>query len=233
MPALDLFAWGFVILWAILLWGGFFRSRRRGQATISRPWRVLSSLVLVLLAGYGTFLAVHPPHNRYAGLIALGMLIGFIGDLFMARLLPAPNRELMGMLAFSLGHTAYIAAILTYAPIHWAGPLLWLALAVLLGYWFILRGHKISAMRITALGYALFLALSAGSASGLAWHLPIFGGLALGTALFFISDLLIALELFTPHRLTLHNNLVWLLYGSGQLLIVLSIWSTFQIHLTL
>lgn len=160
MPALDLMAWGLVVLWTLALWGGFLWSRWRHLPTTPRPLQMLSSLILVLLGWYGTLLALHPPMNRYAGLIALGMTAGFIGHLFMARLLRAPHRELMGMLAFGMGHVAYIAAIVSYAPVGWLGIILWMGVAAALVYWLILRGHRLSALRLAGLLYALFLAIT-------------------------------------------------------------------------
>lgn len=228
MPPLDLIAWMLVALWAVLLLGGYLLGRRAVPPGIPRWARISSSLVLVMLAWYGVLLASAPAPSRYAGLIALGMTSGFVGDLFMARLLPAPHRVLMGMLTFGVGHVAYIAAMVGYAPLGWIALLLWLALGIALVYRLFFRGAARSRLRWAVLPYALLLASTAGVASGLAWQQPLFIGLALGAVLFLVSDLLIALDLFSPLRLPAMNDAIWLLYGPGQLLIVISIWSTFQ-----
>jgi hypothetical protein len=226
MPSLDLFGWILLLLWALLLFGGFALGQDPARAERIPRWaRLASSLALVILAWYGFFLADTASAERYALLIAVGMTLGFAGDLFMARVLPAPNRVLAGMGAFGLGHIAYIAAITGYAPVGWAALVVWLLLGAALYYIVVLRGGQPSTLSMAALPYALLLAATAGVATGLAFQQPIFTGLAIGAALFLLSDLLIAAELFTGRRLPSHNDIVWLTYGPGQMLIVVSVWN--------
>jgi hypothetical protein len=225
MPSLDLFGWILLLLWALLLFGGFALGQDPARAERIPRWaRLASSLAPVILAWYGFFLADTAPAERYALLIAVGMTLGFAGDLFMARVLPAPNRVLAGMGAFGLGHIAYIAAITGYAPVGWAALVVWLLLGAALYYIVVLRGGQPSTLSMAALPYALLLAATAGVATGLAFQQPILTGLAIGAALFLLSDLLIAAELFTGRRLPSHTDIVWLTYGPGQMLIVVSVW---------
>jgi hypothetical protein len=226
MPSLDLFAWMLLLLWALLLFGGFALGRDPARAERIPRWaRIGSSLVLVILAWYGYLLAHTASAGRYALLIVIGMTFGLIGDLFMARVVPAPNRVLAGMGAFGLGHIAYIAAITGYAPVGWVALFVWLILGGVLYYAVVLRDGQRSTLSLATFPYALLLAATAGVATGLALQQPLFIGLAVGAALFLISDLLIAAEIFNGARLPLHNDIVWLTYGPGQMLIVVSIWN--------
>jgi predicted cobalt transporter CbtA len=78
-------------------------------------------------------------------------------------------------------------------------------------------------VHIIALGYALVLASTAGLAAGLALQNGLFWGLALGAALFLLSDMILAGELFSGLRFPLLGDVVWLTYGPGQMLIVYSV----------
>jgi hypothetical protein len=229
MPPLDLIAWILIVGWAFLLLGSFWLGSNPARAAwMERSARLGSSLVLVILAWYGYILADGLSSVRYAGFIAAGMTLGFIGDLFMAKVLPAPNRVLGGMGAFGISHILYIVAVITYAPIGWIGWIVWLGIGALLAYFVVLRGEQVTVLHRAALIYALLLASTAGVATGLSFQQPLFTGLAVGAALFLVSDLLIAVDLFKPGRFPFLNKLVWLTYGPGQALIVTSIWSTFQ-----
>lgn len=222
MPPLDLIAWLLVGAWIILLVIGLLRMH-----TSSWP-RLASSLVLVLLVWYGYILADDVAAVRYAGFIAAGMSVGLVGDFYMARVLPAPSRELAGMIAFGLGHIFYITAVVSYAPVGWIAWIAWLLFGGLLGYSVVMHGAQPLVIRRSALGYTLLLSSVAGVATGLAIQQPVFSGLAVGAALFLLSDLLIALDLFARRTFPATNRLIWLTYGSAQALIVISIWSTFQ-----
>jgi hypothetical protein len=226
MLSFDLFAWMLLLLWALLLFGGFALGHDPARAERIPRWaRLGSSLVLVMLAWYGYLLVDTQSAERYALLIGVGISLGFAGDLFMARVLPAPNRVLAGMGAFGLGHIAYIAAITGYAPVGWAALSFWLILGAVLYYGVVLRGGQRSTQSLAAFPYALLLAATAGVATGLAIQQPLFTGLVTGAALFLLSDLLIAAEIFNSARLPRHNDIVWLTYGPGQMLIVVSTWN--------
>jgi hypothetical protein len=228
MPPLDLIAWILIVGWALLLGSSIWLGRNSAVDTGRSRWaRLGSSLVLVGVGWYGYIFADAVSSVRYAGFIAAGMTLGFIGDLFMARVLPAPNRVLGGMAAFGIGHILYIVAIITYAPIGWMAWILWLGIGALLVYFIILRGEQVTILHRAALVYALLLASTAGVATGLALQHEIFTGLAIGAALFLLSDLFIAADLFKPGRFPFLNQLIWLTYGPGQALIVTSIWNTF------
>ncbi len=117
-------AWlvGLLILWAILLFGSFIFGKPDEKHTQRMPLlpRLLSSLVLVI-AGWSWYLFSRDTVvSTFSLLIAVGMSLGFIGDLFMARAI-VPG----GIGAFGLGHVAYIAALLNFGDQHGlsaAGP---------------------------------------------------------------------------------------------------------------
>ena len=137
----------------------------------------------------------------------------------------------MGHGAFGLGHVAYIAAILGYGSAHGldaAGPrfgawLAWLLIGAVAWYFVVFRGQKPTALHWAALPYSLLLASTAGFATGLALQDPAFVPLAIGAVLFLISDLILAAQLFAGRRFRLIDDVVWLTYGPGQMLIVYSV----------
>jgi len=241
MPALDLIALLLILLWAAFLFGGWLwgkdprRYQRRHQRRHQRRYRrmpvwtrMASSAVLVLLGWYGFLLAPVGEVATYARLIAVGMTFGFVGDLFMAGLLPAPNRVLGGIGAFGIGHIAYISGIMGHRPVLWWVVALGLLAATGLFYEIFLRNKKRSPLLWAALVYSLLLASTALLGVSLALQLPLFVVLAVGGLLFFASDLILALELFNQTRFPWLGDWVWLTYGPGQALIVLSIWSAMQ-----
>jgi hypothetical protein len=78
-------------------------------------------------------------------------------------------------------------------------------------------------LHYAALPYALLLSSTAGFATGLALNSGLFIPLALGCALFLLSDLIIAARLFNGVYFRLIDDVVWLTYGPAQMLIVYSV----------
>jgi hypothetical protein len=222
------------MLWALFLFGGFILGPTRDNRRISRPARLASSFVL-MLAGWSWWLAIAGSDRRfYAGMIAAGITLGFVGDLFLADVITQRrSRAIMGGIgAFALGHVFYITGILFLArrfhltaPAPMWGSLVafWLFAAV--GwYGVVMRGQeKRSPLHWAALPYALLLATTAGLALGLALQSALFFPLALGAFLFLFSDLILAGALFGGLHWPLHHDIVWLTYGPGQMLIVYGI----------
>ena len=168
--------------------------------------------------------------EQFAVLIAIGMSLGAIGDFFNAGLLssvPLPDPVLGGIMAFGLGHIAYIAACLTAAArarlanrhVLLAAIAVWQLIGLVGWYFVAFQGTEARALIWPALPYSLLLAGTAGFASGLAAQDRRFAGLARRPALFLTSDLILAFELFRgpfAHQ----TECVWLTYGPGQMLIV-------------
>ena len=227
---------GLLLLWAVLLFGGFIFGSA-GEASRRMPtWtRMASSATLVVAAFSWYAFSRGTPAGGYAMLIAIGMTFGFLGDLALAGLLPGGRNVIGGIAAFGIGHIFYIAAFLRYS--NQAGlddPRRWIALAVwlligLVGWFFIVyrgaaaTGEGVTVIHWIALPYALLLATTAGLATGLALADGRFIPLAVGAALFLISDLILAGDMFSGLSFPLIGDVIWLTYGPAQMLIVYSV----------
>jgi hypothetical protein len=227
--------WLFILLllWAAFLFGGFIFGTPDAERTRRMPtWtRIASSLTLVAAAWSGYWTTRDITTHPVVLLTAIGMTLGCLGDLFMANLLPAPQPVLGGIGAFGLGHVAYIAAILRLSDhigLNAAGPrrggwAVWLLIGLAGWYFAVYRGQRPTMLHWAALPYALLLASTAGFTTGLAVQAPTFVPLALGGALFLLSDLILAARLFNGVHFYLIGDVVWLTYGPAQALIVYSL----------
>ncbi len=214
---------GLLAAWAALLFGGFIFGRENADHTHRTPtWaRMASSLALALAAWSCWGFTRESAVATLALFVAVGMTLGFVGDLFMARLLPVKDYVLGGIGAFGLGHVAYIVGIVNYTPReNWAALAVWLVIAAIAWYIVVYRGGQHTALHYAALPYSLLLASTAGFATGLALQGSRFTALAIGAALFLLSDLLLAAQLFNNLHFRLIGDVVWLLYGPAQMLIV-------------
>lgn len=209
-------------LWAVFLFGGFIFGRPHDDGKHRMPtWtRMASSFMLVVAAWSWLYLT----SNAVSLLVALGMTLGFIGDLFMARMIPMKNHVLGGIASFGLGHILYIAAFLTLGHLLNIAILIVCWLIGLAGWYFaVFRGQKATPLHYAALPYALLLSSTAGFATTLAIAFPaLFVTLAVGAALFLLSDLILAAQLFNGLHFPLISDVVWLTYGPAQMLIVYS-----------
>lgn len=156
-------------------------------------------------------------------IMALGLLLGAMGDLLLSR--PGHGAFLAGMAAFGLGHLAYAGGLfhrsaeLGFAPIS-GEQILAIALLVLL----LLSTERWLAPRVGRLLWPLRLYAGLIATLALAAILlpPAAGSAALrgGAALFLISDLLLALRLFVLHAppaRALVGATLWPAYLLGQL----------------
>jgi YhhN family len=220
-------------LWAALLFGGFAFGKLNAERTRRMPtWtRIASSLTLVV-AGWSWYAFTHGTAvGVYSLLVAIGMTLGCLGDIFLAELLPLKQTVLGGIAAFGLGHVAYIAAILSFANAHgldapgprWSAEAVWLLIGLVAWYLVVYRGGKVGTLHYAALPYALLLASTAGFATGLALQASAFVPLAIGAVLFLASDLILAAELFNDRTFPLIGDIIWLTYGPAQALIVYSV----------
>jgi len=189
--------------------------------------RLTSSFLLVLAAAY-TITRVNKDRRMIAILIALGMFFGFLGDCAMAGLLTFfPSPVIGGMLFFSIGHIAYItAAELTRRHFKlpakgewWTAIITYQIIGILFWVFFVHRSEYFVPLHLPTLAYGVLLAGTAGFAHGLMFLNRRFVMIAIGSALFFVSDSIIAFDMF-------HWGaegplpLVWPTYGPGQMLIV-------------
>jgi hypothetical protein len=226
---------GLLILWALFLFGGFLFGKLNADQThrIPRWARMASSFTLVVAAwSWFAFADVFP--KSYSLLLAIGMTLGFIGDLFMAKLIPVKDYVLGGIGSFGLGHIAYIIAFISFwnerefyywnPSVRWNIVIVWWLIALVGWYIVVFRGQKHSFLHYAALPYALLLATTAGLATGLAIiREPVFIPLAIGTALFLLSDFTLAAQLFNGLHFKMIGDVVWLTYGPAQMLIVYSV----------
>jgi hypothetical protein len=221
-------------LWAALLFGGFIFGKLDSLRIRRMPaWtRMASSLTLVVAAWSWYAFTRESGVSVLALPTAIGMTLGFIGDLFMAQLLPVGSHYVLGGIgAFSLGHMAYITGMVQFGDAYglntsgprWGALLTWLLVGTACWYGVVFRGGERSALHIAALPYTLLLCGAAGLATGLALQQPAFVGLAAGTALFVLSDLILAARLFNKLHFYLIDDVVWLTYGPAQMLIVYSL----------
>jgi len=225
-----------LVAWAVLLMGGFLFGRLNQEKTQRMPvWtRLLSSFILVIAAWLWFASVRHGMMRNYAAGIAFGMSLGFLGDIFMSGILNTPRWLLWGMSAFGLGHLFYISAFWGVYSKFGSG-LGTTELAVVAGWllagiagWYavVLRGsEQVRMLRFAALPYALLLAIAAAAATLLTLQAPVFVFAAIGATLFLLSDLILSLRLFRKMQFFLINDVVWLLYGPAQALIVYSIWN--------
>jgi len=217
-------------IWAALLFGGFAVGPTNAEGTRRIPlWGRLGSSATLVLAAW-VWWAFSPAQVATASLwLALGMTLGFIGDVFMAHILPVRQPVIGGMAAFGLGHVAYSTALLSLGSlpvfaggggVRWAAWLAWLAFGAAGWYLVVWRRSERGLLQRAALPYALLLASTTGLATGLAMLAPALWPLGLGAALFLLSDLVLATQLFNGARWRLIGDVVWLTYGPGQMLIV-------------
>src|SRR5688572_16618395 len=105
LPLSSLETWLFLlllILWALFLFGGFAfgRANREEMNRIPRCARMASSFCLVLGAWLWFAISQGTLLDNPAAWLAVGMSFGFLGDLFMAELIPVEPHVLYGMAAF-------------------------------------------------------------------------------------------------------------------------------------
>jgi hypothetical protein len=221
---------GLLAFWAIFLFGGFIFGKENTTRTHRIPTlaRMASSLTLVV-AGWSWLIFVNQSFfTQLALFIAIGMSLGFVGDLFLANLISVGNPILGGIGAFGLGHIAYIIGLVSYGNlaglddpgIRWSALAVCLLIGAIAWYLVVYRGKQHTTLHLAALPYSLLLSTTVGISTSLAVQMAEFIPLALGAGLFLVSDLILAAQLFNHTHFRLIGDVVWLTYGPGQMLIV-------------
>ncbi len=229
MTLFILAIWGWAA-GAALLFGGFLvlgQTHDEGTRRVPTWARMALSLTLVALGWLGYAEA----HGVPALLLALGMTLGSVGDFILAGIIPLRPSLIGGIIAFGLGHAAYITGLFLCGNEHhwaasaprWGAIIVWLAFAALAWFVVVQRGAHLTPLRLAALPYALLLATTAGAALGLALQAPPLIPAAIGGALFVVSDFLLAAQQFRQARFPLISDVVWLTYAPAQLLILTAI----------
>lgn len=246
MPGFNLLPnpWGtiaYALLTAagFLLVGGFVRgtyeSTRLGRMAKHHelPQTVLLILLAVVLWRGG---ASGTPLDSAGALIAAGVLLGFVGDLFMAGALVKQD-VLRGMAAFAIGHVLYIMAFRRYAlvlglaqlaPFVTCVLLMWIVTAVIWA-WRVRGSEAPARLESAALVYGLLLASMTGVALGLAIQEGRFWPLGIGGLLFLLSDGLIAERMFAGRQSRYLGDAIWATYILAQALIVTAIAAAFSL----
>jgi len=221
-----LFVLDLTLLSGGLLWGPL---QADGTGRLPRPLRMLLSCILALAAGLQWRLA--PGLGGYAGWVFLGMALGLLGDLIMAELIPVPNRLIFGMLTFGLGHVAYIVALARATTVleawstarHLSIGAMMATLAVLIWRTLVRQPGGDRLLNRAALGYSLLMASMDSLAIALALRDARFVPLACGAVLFLASDTVLGNWNIRGHLWKRVNDVVWITYNLGQMLIVYSV----------
>ncbi len=223
---------GLSLLWGGLLFGSYATqppSEPFGNR-IPKALALCSSAAVLVSAWLIRGARRTGPAADYSHQIAKGMTWGFVGDLSMLVSVP------LGMVTFGIGHIEYVLGMLRLAKdegldsklIRLGAWATWLGIGVTAWYVVVRSGPKgDSALALIALPYTLLLASTAGVATGLALQGARYVPLALGSVLFLLSDLVIAMRMFHPDLFAqipdwIRGDLVWLTYGPAQALIVSS-----------
>lgn len=214
-------------------WFGPWRDapERHNNGRLPVQARMLLSFSLVAVAWF-IWLGHASRMPVYSQWVAVGMLVAFIGDLIMARLIRVPNRLIGGMLAFGIAYALYayaynstiqtISALEPYSRFQ-TGLIVGLGgygLLVLAGWWFLIRNpQKGTVINVGALVYGLLIGAMASFALALGYALG-FWLTALGGLLLVVSDLLVGMKDVRGTELTNMNDWVWLTYVLGQMGII-------------
>lgn len=203
----------------------------RGLAHLQIAAKLVASAAFVAAGALAFELGRHGEtganHGQLGHAIVTGLVLGAIGD---ACLLARGKRWfLAGLVAFLLGHLAYVAGIAMVEPAErWWGDAGWLAavpagagLAVLAVLW-----PRLGSLRLPVVAYVATISVmviaAVAAARGAALPDPARGRLVAGASVFFVSDLAVARDRFVAPGFT---NKLWGLpaYYAGQLLLAWSI----------
>ncbi len=232
------------IAWAAVLLGPMIWDLIAGSDSYRTPgWCKMTSSVLLVIAGWTWYAALVGTDSdstntqrakRIALLMTAGMALGTLGDFFNAgrlqAVIPLDDPTVGGLASFLVGHILYITACILLARWceltdrrSWILAVGFWQLAAVIG-WFLIcfRGEGNATLMWAALPYSMLLAGTAGVTAALALQDMRLTLLALGGALFLISDLILGYGIF-QENLWPAGEPVWLTYGPGQMFIVFSI----------
>ncbi|MBN1427128.1 MAG: lysoplasmalogenase [Anaerolineae bacterium] len=167
--------------------------------------------------------------EHYAFWILLGLIAGAIGDLLMSGIFSTAQAELLALVAFGIGHLCYATAILTVQSLlSVQGTYLFIGAAIgmtagcVIWLRFVRNPFGRRRMNIGSLVYGTVLFAAAGMGAGLATASSRMMIMAVGLALFAVSDVILAQYILRRRRFPYIRDVVWVIYSAGQLLIAFS-----------
>ena len=212
-----IFAIGLLALFVTLLIRAEFKEKQK-QVYIFKPL----STILVILVAIFSFFMVENYHLNYSCGIILALLFSFGGD--VALMFKSKSAFMIGLILFLLAHIVYSIVFTIFsgfvkADMISATILILLAIAI---YFYLYSG--LGGMKIPVFCYVLIISLMMNRA------ISTFNGdffkqiqailISLGAGLFYISDLILAINKFkTPFK---YHRLNLIFYYSGQVLLALS-----------
>lgn len=226
-----------ILRWLWIGWLGLLLASFVAGWTSDRWWhqarldlRMTSCLLLALAAWFAWFHNRSNDQSKSLFWIAVGMTLGFYGDSHVGTRFwwpPFSHAILGGVTLFGLGHLAYIVACLRLRSRQvlpqgielWGTILSWQAIGLLGWAAIALSSEAQKELRWPTLFYTLLVAATPGASAAVSRRWPAWSWVTWGAILFFMSDLLLAWQLFHQPFMMI-DELTWVCYGTGQMLIV-------------
>lgn len=213
------FLWWIIPLAALSLGGALWFEKNDRQWLVV-CFKALTSALFILAA-----LLAPRTTPTYFGWLVSGLSLCLVGDICLA-LKSKPAAFRAGLVAFLLGHLAYIIAFARFTkPDWWLSPVVLIAGAIAWLVWFWLRPY-LGNMKKAVAAYIAIISLMAVAAVILQKN-PMIGDLGsrlilIGALMFYGSDLLVARHRFVAPQLV--NRLIGLpLYYAAQFCLAASI----------
>lgn len=196
------------VMWFGLLFGGMVLNAYEhiGSDGFLKATRLASSFALVLASWFWAASSTHAAASYPLIGLALGMTLGFLGDVSNAQVVITNGEQALmgGAIAFGIGHIAYIWACVrtkrdlfsTRSGVWWASILFWQLVGLVAWYLVVFPVEPKQPIHWIGLPYTLLLAGTAGVTCGLALLDRRFWLLAAGGVVFLASDLVLAIGAF-------------------------------------
>lgn len=205
--------------------GTYNEERTRRLSSFGRFGMVILTLVIGLLCWLGI------ARSTFALLVFLGLVAGAAGDVILGNVLPLKKPVPVGILAFSVGHGFYMAAIFVLRGMLGIDNALALIVAVSIVVviavvlWFLMvRNPEVGpVLNIGSLVYAALLFAVTGMAADVAIQSGKMVILFIGLLLFAISDIMLSQPLIKKRGFTSIRDVSFIIYSAGQVLIALAI----------